>query len=398
VDVFNKRLELPKYSRMVSFDEIERNEYNLNIPRYIDSQETEDIQDIEGHLRGGIPATDVDALRPYWDVCPRLRRTLFKDNRPCYLDLAVDKQAIKSTIFEHPEFVAFIKSMNALFAEWRERTAIRLKGLQPGFHPKALILELSEDLLAHYSAKPLIDKYDVYQRLMDYWAETMQDDCYLIADDGWKAETYRVLVKNNKGKEVDRGWTCDLIPKLLIVARYFAAEKEAITKLEAELESINARMTEMEEEHGGEEGAFAELDRVNKMTVAARLRDLGLENGESAADEKAAMEKYLELCEEQAELKRALRQAEDRLDAAAYAKYPKLAENEIKALVVDDKWMTALDAAIHGEMDRISQTLTQRVKELAERYETTLPQQARRVDELEQEVSRNLERMGFLWK
>jgi type I restriction enzyme M protein len=398
VDVFNRRLEIPKYSRMVPFDEIERNEFNLNIPRYIDSQEPEDVQDIEGHLRGGIPAADIDALARYWDVCPQLRRALFKDNRLGYLDLAVDKQAIKSTIYEHPEFVAFIKSMNALFAGWREQSTARLKGLRPGFHPKALIHELAEDLLAHYSGKPLIDKYDVYQHLMDYWAETMQDDCYLISDDGWRAETYRMLVKNNKGKEVDKGWACDLVPKPLIVARYFAAEQEAINKLEADLESVAAQMTEMEEEHGGEEGAFSELDKVNRAAVAARLRDLRFENGESVADEKAVLEKYLGLCDQQADLKRALKNAEDNLDSLAYAKYPTLTEAEIKMLVVDDKWLSALDAAIHGEMDRISQTLTQRVKELAERYETPLPQQASRVDELEQKVNRHLERMGFLWK
>jgi type I restriction enzyme M protein len=399
VDVFNRRLELPKYSRMVPFDEIERNEFNLNIPRYIDSQEPEDVQDIEGHLRGGIPAADidadVDALRPYWEVCPELRRTLFKDNRAGYLDLAVDKQAIKATIFEHPEFVSFTASMNALFAEWRERSAATLKSLQPGFHPKALVHDLAEDLLAHYSGKPLIDKYDVYQRLMDYWAETMQDDCYLVAADGWRAETYRVLSKNSKGREVDKGWACDLIPKPLIVARYFAAEQEAITKLESELENVAARMAEIEEEHGGEEGAFAELDKVNKAAVAARLRDLRFENGESAADEKAVLEKYLELCDQQADLKRALREAEDKLDAAAYAKYPKLAEAEIKTLVVDDKWLAALDAQIHGEMDRISQSLTQRVKELAERYETPLPRLSMQVDELEQQVNAHLDRMGF---
>jgi type I restriction enzyme M protein len=242
VDVFNKRQEIPKYSRMVPFEEIERNEYNLNIPRYIDSQQTEDIQDIEGHLRGGIPTADVDALQRYWDVCQQLRQSLFKNNRPGYLDLAVDKQAIKSAIYEHPEFVAFIGGMNALFADWREHSAARLRGLQAGCHPKQVIADLSEDLLAHYSGKPLIDKYDVYQHLMDYWAETMQDDCYLIAADGWKAETSRVLVKNNKGKEVDKGWTCDLVPKALIVAHYFAAEQEAITKLEAELESPPPRL------------------------------------------------------------------------------------------------------------------------------------------------------------
>jgi len=99
VDVFNKRLEIAKYSRLVSIEEIEKNDFNLNIPRYIDSQQAEDIQDIEGHLQGGIPSADVDALQPYWDVCPGLRRTLFQANRPGYLDLAVVKQAIKPTIY-----------------------------------------------------------------------------------------------------------------------------------------------------------------------------------------------------------------------------------------------------------------------------------------------------------
>jgi N-6 DNA Methylase len=108
VDVFNKLLEIAKYSRMVPFEEIERNEYNLNIPRYIDSQQAEDVQDIDGHLRGGIPTADVDALQRYWDVCPQLRRALFKNTRPGYLNLTVDKQAIKSAIYEHSEFVAFI--------------------------------------------------------------------------------------------------------------------------------------------------------------------------------------------------------------------------------------------------------------------------------------------------
>ena len=109
-------------------------------------------------------------------------------------------------------------------------------------HPKQVIAALAEDLLAHYADKPLIDQYDVYQHLMDYWAETMQDDCYLIADDGWKAETYRIIEKDKKGKEKDKGWTCDLVPKALIVARYFAKEQEAIDKLAAELEGVTAQI------------------------------------------------------------------------------------------------------------------------------------------------------------
>lgn len=415
VDVFNRQAEVPKYSRMVSFEEIEKNDFNLNLPRYIDSRQPEDLQDIEGHLKGGIPGADVDGLQFYWTVCPQLRSAIFKDRRPGYFDLAVEKSAIKSTIYEHPEFVAFTGEMNAHFAAWRQKSAGTLRALQPGFHPKEVISALSEDLLTHYTGKALIDKYDVYQHLMDYWAETMQDDCYIIADEGWKAETYRITEKDKKGKEKDKGRACDLVPKGLIVARYFAKEQEAIDQLAAELDSVTATIAEMEEEYSGEDGAFSELEKINKAEVTRRLRQIELESastensllkvaedqtpyGDPEKSETEVLQEWLNLNNRESELKKKLKDAEASLDAKAYGQYTKLTKNEIQTLVVDDKWLAALDAAIHGEMDRISQALTQRVKELAERYETPLHQMVSRVAKFESKVDSHLEGMGFSWK
>ncbi|MGZ8160352.1 MAG: N-6 DNA methylase [Methylobacter sp.] len=395
VDVFNKGLEIPKYARMVSLSEIEKNDYNLNLPRYIDSQEPEDLQDIEGHLRGGIPQADIDALARYWSVCPALKAALFKSNRPGYLDLAVAKSAIKTSIYQHSEFSTFIADMNAHFAAWRQRSAEQLKALQTGCHPKQLIAQLSEDLLNHYAGKALIDKYHVYQHLMDYWAETMQDDCYLISVDGWKAETYRVVETDKKGKQKDKGWTCDLIPKALIVARYFAAEQQAIGQLQANLEAVSAELSELEEEHSGEEGVFSDLEKINKAEVKNQLDKLG--NALDTKDEITVLQRWLKLYADEAALKKELKEAEAELDAKAYAQYPKLSEVEIKTLVADDKWLATLDTAIHGEMDRISQQLTQRVKQLAERYETPVPQISQRVANLEAKVNGHLQKMGFAW-
>ena len=381
---------------MVPFSEIEQNEFNLNLPRYIDSQTSEDMQDIAGHLQGGIPASDIDSLKRYWAVCPELRHSLFKENRPGYLDLAVEKSAIKSTIYEHHEFASFIADMNAHFAVWRESSAATLKELQAGCRPREIIAQLSEGLLAHYADKPLIDPYDIYQHLMDYWSETMQDDCYLIASEGWKAETYRVIETDKNGKEKDKGWICDLVPKALIVARYFSEEQAAIDRLVIDLDSVTARLAEMEEEHGGEDGAFPERDKVNKANVTERLKEI--KGDKDATDEAAALNDWLKLNNEEAGLKKRIKEAEAALDGQAYAQYPKLTESEIKTLVVDDKWLAALDAAIHGEMDRVSQQLTQRVKDLAERYEIPLPQMLRRVADLEDKVNGHLETMGFGWK
>ena len=398
VDVFNRRDDSnPKYARTVSIEEIEKNDFNLNIPRYIDSQQAEDIQDIEGHLKGGIPSRDVDAevgsIAAYWQVCPKLRQALFKANRPGYVDLATPKQVIKSTIYEHVEFVAYIADMNGHFAAWRQRVTQTLTSLQPGCHPKTVIHDLAEDLLAHYAGKPLIDRYAVFQHLMDYWSTTMQDDCYLIAVDGWKAETSRIVETNKKGKVVDKGWTCDLIPKPLIVSRYFAAQQAAIHEQEATLESLASQMAEMEEEHGGEEGLFAELDKVNKANVTARLKEI--KGDPEAKDEATALNAWLKLCTQEADLKKALKDAEAELDALAYAKYSKLSEADIKTLVVEDKWLAAIDADIHGEMDRISQALTQRVKELAERYESPLSTLTGKVADLSAKVATHLNKMGF---
>ena len=396
VDVFNKQLDVPKYARMVPFTEVEQNEFNLNLPRYIDSQTPEDLQDIAGHLQGGIPAADVNALQPYWDLCPQLWEALFKESRPGYCDLAVERSAIKLVIYEHPEFASFIADMNAHFAAWRKTSVATLKELKISCHPKEVIAQLSESLLAHYADKLLVDPYDVYQLLMDYWAETMQDDCYMIAADGWKAETTRIIEKDKKGKEKDKGWTCDLIPEALMVARYFAEEQAAIDQLTAGQEGVTALLTEMEEEHGGEGGTLAELEKVNKANITARLREI--KGDKEAKDEASLLSDWLKLNADEAGLKKHLKEAEAALDAQALAQYPKLSEAEIKTLVVDEKWVAALNAAILGVMDRVSQQLTQRVKDLAERYETSLPQMVSRLAELEAKVNGHLEGMGFVWK
>ena len=230
---------------------------------------------------------------------------------------------------------------------------------------------------------------------MDYWDQTMQDDCYLIAADGWIAEPTRVLVKNNKGKDVDKGWACDLVPKALIVARYYVDEQESITQLEIQLETLSAAITELEEEHSGEEGVFSELDKVNKPSVTARLKEI--RNDKESKEESEILKAWLKLSNDESDLKKAIKETETELDALVYAKYDELTEDEIKTIVVEDKWLANIAAAIHGEMDRISQNLTRRVKELTERYETPLPKLTRKVDELEEKVSAHLQKMGFTW-
>ena len=396
-EVFNNQREIAGYSRMVSVAEIENNEYNLNIPRYIDSQEIEDIQDIEAHLLGGIPNSDIESLKNYWEVYPDLKNSLFeKSNRENYSNLKIDKDLIRKCIYDHPQFVTFSKQMDALFEKWKTKSIAILKNLEAGHSPKELIIDLSENLLALYSDRSLIDKYDIYQHMMDFWYETMQDDCYIISADGWKAETYRILVENKQKKLIDKGWTCDLIPKNLVIDRYFQSEKKEIETLETEKESAIAEITELEEEHSGEEGYFAEFERINKASIQARIRELMFE--QESEDERAVLNQYLDLTEKLKNLRATINALEHSLDDKLYKKYPKLNTDDIKTLVVDDKWMQSLDEAINGEVDQISQHLTNRIKELADRYETPMPDINKEVEELEDKVNAHLDKMGFSWK
>lgn len=232
--------------------------------------EEEDIQDIEAHLLGDIPKADIDALNEYWEVYKTLRTKLFSTSkRKNYLQLKVIKDTIKQTIFNHPEFVSFSKEMDELFTEWKTRNTKLLKGLSIGIKPKQTIFKISEDILKTYTGKALMDKYDMYQHLMNYWNEVMQDDCYLVAVDGWKAELS--IIKETKSATV---WDCDLVPKTLVIDRYYLKEKKTIEKLEADKEALVTQITELEEEHSGEDGYFADVDKVNKANVQKRLKEL----------------------------------------------------------------------------------------------------------------------------
>ncbi|WP_395794219.1 N-6 DNA methylase [Aquimonas sp.] len=411
VDSFHKAADLPRYARMVPLSEIAdpRNDYNLNLPRYIDSSEPEDLHDIEAHLRGGIPERDLDdpasPLAAYWQVMPSLRRALFSPLpagegpgervRPGYCHPTLPLQDVRAAIFSHPEFTAFKQAVTQRFGAWRTQATVQLSAFDKGHHPKALIEQIAEDLLDGFKTAPLLDAYDIYQRLMDYWASVMQDDAYLITADGWVAKPARIIEIDKKGKRKDKGWICELIPKPLIVARFFAAEQAALEAMQIELEATSASLAELEEEHSGEDAAFAGFDKINAKQVKDRIKEIGSDT--EAEDERAVLKRWLQLSERESKLKTAMKEQDAALDALAYAKYPTLSEAEIKALVIDDKWMARLTTDVQAELERVSQRLTGRLRELVERYQTPLPRLIDEVASLAVKVDGHLAKMAIAW-
>ena len=398
VDVFNKQVEIPKYSRMVPLLEIadEKNDYNLNIPRYINSQKDKDLQDIEAHLKGDIPNKDIDDLDLYWKVYPNIRQELFaQSKRDEYSEIRVNRSEIKPTIFNHTEFKKYSKKIEKAFLDWKIKNLFLLKDIETGAKPKDVIFTISESLLEAFSKTDLIDKYDIYQHLMTYWAETMQDDVYLIALIGWKVEISPI--KNKKGKEV--GWNSDLLPKNIVIDRYFAKQKDVLEALQTKIENINQQMQTLEEENEGEEDMFSEArsdaGKITKGEITKRIKEI--KNDPEFSDELKTLTEYKELMNKEAELKKQIKETEANLDKELFTKYKSLTEDELKSLIIEDKWMTSLHNSVKNEMERISHKLAERIKELAERYETPLPVLNEDVKVLTKKVDSHLEKMGYKW-
>ena len=323
--------------------------------------------------------------------------------------MRISKDEIKNTVFNHPEFTAFRKEMGSVFKRWKKKTADYLKALKKGLHPKQEIHKISESLLKAYENKNLIDKYDVYQHLMGYWAETMQDDMYELAADGWKAgnEVKRIEKKTKKGdKEVVKqvagieGLEGRLIPPALIIQEYFAKEQKTINDLEVQAETLNANMDELREEHGGEDGllgnAIDDKGKISKTNLQKAIKEIGKCNADNA-EEYDMLQAYKRLMEEEAEVKTKIKAALKELEVLIIKKYPTLSIDEIKTIVVDKKWMHSIEQRIRTELDNISHRLTQRIKELAERYENPLPQLSNEVNNLTTKVENHLKEMGLVW-
>ena len=400
VDVFTKQLEQPRYSRMVPLSEIAANDYNLNIPRYIDASEPEDLHDLTAHLQGGIPDRDINALAPYWQVFPSMRDALFAPVRAGYSKAQIEAGKIKTTLLEYPEFKEFAQRAMTLLTQWQQQMA--LQELSVGDNPKALIDEISEALLAQYADTALLNNYDVYQILMDYWNDTMQDDVYLLTQDGWLAgKMLRELVaeKGEKLKEtpdivIDKAkFKADLIAPSLIIARYYKTEQKQLDQLQADLDNATQELESYLEENSGEDGLLAEAlndkDKVTKVTITARLKVA------TDKEEKAALKQAKALFDAEADSKKALKEAQDQLDRAVFKHYATLSEDDIKTLIVNDKWHATLQGRIQAEIERIIQQLANRVKELEERYAESLPTISQSVDALSLKVAAHLKAMGL---
>ena len=397
VDVFNKQIEVQKYSRLVEYDEIEKNDFNLNISLYIDSADEEDIQDIEAHLLGGIPERDVDELYTYWNAFPELKEKLFKSNsRSGYYDLKLGSVELRTAILGSLEFSEFTSKIQSVFRKWCELFKPMLSNLDVGSNPKSIGMDLSESILEYFSGNELIENYDIYQDFMTYWAETMQDDLYLISTGGWKINIESI--RDNKGKIT--GWDCPLLPKEVLSEIYFEEQKEKLEGLKSDLESYSSEKQSLEDENSGDNDLFSEVrnekdNKISKNKLSKRIREI--EKDPENKEELEVLRQYLKLLEKEISTKSEIKGLEGLLDKRLREKFNALTEEEVKELVIESKWFVNLETSLIRKVEQVFYKLFERLYRLEKRYETPLPELIDKIKNLSNQVENNVKELGFSW-
>lgn len=377
VDTWEKRQDVPHYARFVKKEEItEKNDYNLNIPRYITACDKEVQQDINAHLHGGLPRHDIDQMDVYWEACPSLRNALFAPlpDRDGYFSLNPTKEEVSSFIATEVSFVHQQSYFQQSIADWSGEIRPFMLDLGLDTDPKKTIETWAQSLLdTMQKDKSLVDAYDTYQQLMTYWNDTLQDDCYLISHDGWKL----TLLKDNKKNPTYEDMSCDLLPVSIVLKEFFGTELDAIATLSAISETYVSQLQELLEQAKEETGEEDE-EELKRIT-----------------DEAKKTPEYKAINKKKKEVDKEIKEKKQALTLFVEDKYVTLSEEETKLLVVDKKWLSTISSMIHSEMQQVTQQLTSEVIAFAERYEQTLAALDREVTDMESKVNEHLKEMGF---
>ncbi|WQV36994.1 type I restriction-modification system subunit M [Helicobacter pylori] len=402
IDTFNAYKEIPYYSKMVSLEEISANDYNLNIPRYIASK-----QELEKDLFALInspsylPKNEIKAYDPYFQVFKELKNTLFKkSDKEGYYALKTECENIKDLITQSLEYQTFHASVLNAFESLELFTTFN--DLEPGFNPKTLIESVCSKVLKEFEKVGILDKYGVYQLFKDYYNEVLQDDWFLISFNGFEsAKELRKLNplkdKNKKANYLEEPdfiiqktyYKSDLIPKHLIKQRFFEKETKELEELENALNEKEALLDEFIEEHSNEEGLFDGL-KINESVLKKELKNA------TDLEDKQILKTALEWLEAKNKALKMKNKAYEELELKAFHQYKNLKINEIKDLIIKDKWLNSLKNALENKIQKRINAFISALNEIISSYSNSLLGLDKEVKESESKVLEHLKDLGLM--
>ncbi|RKV07099.1 type I restriction-modification system subunit M [Helicobacter pylori] len=404
IDTFNAYKEIPYYSKMVSLEEISTNDYNLNIPRYIASQqelEKDLFALINSHKASYLPKNEIKAYAPYFRVFKELKNTLFKkSDKEGYYALKTECENIKDYITQSLEYQTFHASVLNAFD--RLDLFETFDHLEPGFNPKTLIESVCSKVLKEFEKVGILDKYGVYQLFKDYYNEVLQDDWFLISFNGFRsAKELRKLTplkdKNKKANYLEEPdfviqktyYKSDLIPKNLIKQRFFEKETKELEELENALNEKEALLNEFIEEHSNEEGLFDGL-KINESVLKKELKNA------TDSEDKQILKTALELLEAKNKALKMKNKAYEELELKAFHQYKNLEINEIKDLIIQDKWLNSLKNALENKILKRTNAFISALNGIISSYSNSLLELDKKVKESESKVLEHLKDLGLM--
>ncbi|MGL2557531.1 type I restriction-modification system subunit M [Helicobacter pylori] len=404
IDTFNAYKEIPYYSKMVSLEEISANDYNLNIARYIAAKqelEKDLFALINSHKASYLPKNEIEAYDPYFQVFKELKNTLFKkSDKEGYYALKTECENIKELIIQRLEYQTFHASVLSAFDRLDLFTTFN--DLEPGFNPKTLIESVCSKVLKEFEKIEILDKYGVYQLFKDYYNEVLQDDWFLISFNGFRsAKELRELTplkdKNKKANYLEEPdfviqktyYKSDLIPKNLIKQRFFEKETKELEQLENALNEKEALLDELIEEHSNEEGLFDGL-KINESVLKKELKNA------TDLEDKQILKTALELLEAKNKALKMKNKAYEELELKAFHQYKNLEINEIKDLIIKDKWLNSLKNALENKILKRINAFTSALNEIIQTYSNSLLESDKEVKESESKVLEHLKDLGLM--
>lgn len=385
VDVVTKRESVQKFSKVVSRDEIRKNEYNLNIPRYVDSSEAAESWDIYASMFGGLPLSEIDELKEYWIAFPELRTALFENTSSAYCSLRVDN--IKKAIKEHADVCSFENKYRDVFSGFDEYLYNELIEKMTALNISKAEATLSANIFERLKDIPLVDKYEAYQLLDDDWTK-IAVDLEIIQTEGFEA-TKRVdpnmVIKKKDGKEqeVQEGWVGRIIPFDLIQDTLLADDRSALKAKENRLSEIASEYEELfdsltEEE---KEGDYASEDGFVNAEIKKALKSDSVE-----PETKEKLRKVAALATEEKELKAAIKKDAGLLEGKTKETIESLSDEQVIDLL-KDKWITPLIQSLMKLPDSIVNELVSKLEALTKKYETTFAEVETQISETEKTLS-----------
>ena len=385
VDVVTKRESVQKFSKVVSRDEIRKNDYNLNIPRYVDSSEAAESWDIYASMFGGLPLSEIDELKEYWIAFPELRNALFENTSSAYCNLRVEN--IKKAINEHSDVCSFENKYRDVFSGFDEYLYDELIEKMTALNISKAEATLSANIFERLKDIPLVDKYEAYQLLDDDWTK-IAVDLEIIQTEGFEA-TKRVdpnmVIKKKDGKEqeVQEGWVGRIIPFDLIQDTLLADDRAALKTKENRLSEIASEYEELfdsltEEE---KEGDYAGEDGFVNAEIKKALKSDSVE-----PETKEKLRKVAALATEEKELKAAIKKDAGLLEGKTKETIENLSDEQVIDLL-KDKWITPLIQSLMKLPDSIVNELVSKLEALTKKYETTFAEVEAQISETENTLS-----------